>query len=196
MGLGAGFKTVYLIDFGLSKRYTDPITGQHIPYKVSKGMMGTARYASVNTHLGTEQSRRDDMEGMVYILFYFLRGRLPWQGIPAKSKQEKYRRILEVKCATTLDMLCKSLPKKLKSLIEYSRTLKFEQEPNYKFYRDTLRKIAVKNGFEIEGLLGEINEVVETETKEPSVVEEKLKISRSKAVVIEKKAKKSSCAII
>jgi len=204
MGLGPDFKTVYLIDFGLAKKYTDPITNQHIPYRTSKssveGIVGTAKYASINTHLGTEQSRRDDMEGLVYVLFYFLRGRLPWQGLPAKNKQEKYKRILEVKHSTTSDTLCKNLPKRLKELIEYSRALKFEQEPNYKFYRDTLRNVASKNGFEIESLVGGNNEAVdmETGTKESNAVEEQVKTSNSKVggIVKKKKVRESSCVII
>ena len=103
---------VYAIDFGLAKRFRDPKTGNHIPYRDGKSLTGTARYASINTHLGIEQSRRDDLESLGYVLVYFLLGELPWQGMKAKTMKEKYEKIMEKKISTPIDSLCKGFPGK------------------------------------------------------------------------------------
>lgn len=84
IGIGAESTTVFIIDFGLSKRYCDPKTGEHIPYRENKHLTGTPRYASIHNHSGIEQSRRDDLESLCLILIYFLRGNLPWMGMNAK----------------------------------------------------------------------------------------------------------------
>ena len=115
VGLGPKSAIIYLIDFGLAKYYKDAKTGVHIPMKTNKSLTGTARYASISTHAGHEQSRRDELEGIVYVTLYFLRGNLPWQGLPGKTKLEKYRNIMECKKATSVDSLCDSLPCKFLS---------------------------------------------------------------------------------
>ena len=120
---------VYLIDFGLAKRFRNPKTGQHIPWKEGKNLTGTARYASLFTHLGYEQARRDDLEGLGYVLLYFLKGKLPWQGLPAKTKKEKYEKIKEKKQNTPIDDLCSKLPKELAKYLNYCRSLQFEDKP-------------------------------------------------------------------
>ena len=108
---------VYIIDFGLAKRYQDPKTHQHIPYKNGKSLTGTARYASVNTHMGVEQSRRDDLECICYVILYLLRGTLPWQGLTAKNKNDKYKKIMSSKLSVSTEVLCKGFPST--SLIQY-----------------------------------------------------------------------------
>lgn len=110
MGCGQKSKLVYILDFGLARQYRDPQTNQHIPYREGKSLTGTARYASINTHRGIEQSRRDDIEALLYVLIYFLKGELPWQKMVAKTKEEKYRKIMAVKIATSVEKLCEDLP--------------------------------------------------------------------------------------
>merc|ERR1719476_505384 len=95
---------LYLIDFGLSKRYFDKA---HIPPRTKLSLTGTARYASINAHKGLEQSRRDDLEAIGHMLIYFVRGALPWSGLEAKTQEEKYRKIREKKQSTPLEDLCR-----------------------------------------------------------------------------------------
>ena len=144
MGRGDNKDTVYIIDFGLSKRYKDPITGLHIPYKEGKSLTGTARYASINTHLGIEQSRRDDIESLGYILVYFMKGKLPWQGLKAKNNEEKYSKIADKKLEISLDTLCRGLPEEFKIFIQYARDLKFEEQPDYSYLRNLFKQICDK----------------------------------------------------
>ena len=89
----------------------------HIPYRDGKNLTGTARYASINTHLGIEQSRRDDLEAIGYVLLYLLKGMLPWQGLPAKKPKEKYKKIMEKKISTPVEELCKDCPPEFQKFI-------------------------------------------------------------------------------
>lgn len=107
MGIGRHCNKVFLIDFGLAKKYRDNRTRQHIMYREDKNLTGTARYASINAHLGIEQSRRDDMESLGYVSMYFNRGSLPWQGLKAATKKQKYEKISEKKMSTPVEVLCK-----------------------------------------------------------------------------------------
>ena len=129
-------KTIYLIDFGLSCTYWDNCKSQK-HYKMAKGLnfVGTLRYASLNSHNGIRQSRRDDLESMIYILIYFLKGRLPWQDVKAKTKEERYKLIHEIKSKSTIESLCKDIPNEFTELLTYVKQLQFEEKPYYaKFY--------------------------------------------------------------
>lgn len=150
MGINNKKQNVYIIDFGLGKRYRDPISGKHIAYKDGKSLTGTARYASLNTHLGIEQSRRDDLESFTYVLIYFLKGSLPWQGLKAKNNKEKYDRITDKKLNTKVALLCKDLPEDLLHMVNYTRGLKFDEKPDYEYLRKMIMSMAEKEKVEFD----------------------------------------------
>ena len=152
MGLGKRAGQVYMIDFGLAKKYRDPKTHQHIPYRDKKSLTGTARYASINTHLGIEQSRRDDLESLGYVLMYFNRGSLPWQGLRANTKKQKYQRISEKKMSVTIDELCKGFPDEFKMYISYCRSLRFEEKPDYSYLKRLLKELCFRENFQYDNV--------------------------------------------
>ncbi|KAG8389192.1 hypothetical protein BUALT_Bualt02G0203400 [Buddleja alternifolia] len=190
---------VYVIDFGLAKKYRDLQTHKHIPYRTldwhfndvevcavvlsqnsvvpcisktmqftfclryiyqvylltfhpreNKNLTGTARYASVNTHLGVEQSRRDDLESLGYVLMYFLRGSLPWQGLKAGTKKQKYDKISEKKMLTPIEVLCKSYPSEFISYFHYCRSLRFEDKPDYSYLKRLFRDLFIREGYQFD----------------------------------------------
>ena len=131
IGLKNLSKFLYLLDFGLAKKYRSSETLEHNPLINNKKLVGTARYASINAMKGFEQSRRDDLEAVGYILIYFLKGKLPWQNIHGKSKEEIYQKILKRKIETSSFELCIGFPKEFEKFVEYTRKLKYEELPNY-----------------------------------------------------------------
>ncbi|XP_071724833.1 uncharacterized protein [Rutidosis leptorrhynchoides] len=150
MGLGRKSNQVYIIDYGLAKKYRDLQTHKHIPYRENKNLTGTARYASVNTHLGVEQSRRDDLESVGYVLMYFLRGSLPWQGLKGGTKKQKYDKISEKKMLTPVEVLCKSYPSEFISYFHYCRSLRFEDKPDYSYLKRLFRDLFVREGYQFD----------------------------------------------
>ncbi|XP_067927874.1 casein kinase I-like [Watersipora subatra] len=147
MGLGKKGNLVYVIDFGLAKKFRDSRTHQHIAYKENKNLTGTARYASINTHLGIEQSRRDDMESLGYVLMYFLRGSLPWQGLKAATKRQKYESISESKMSVPIEELCKGFPSEFATYLNFCRSLRFDDKPDYSYLRQLFRNLFHRHGY-------------------------------------------------
>jgi len=137
---------IYMIDFGMVKLYRDPHTKKHIPYREKKSLSGTARYMSINTHLGREQSRRDDLESLGHVFMYFLRGSLPWQGLKAATNKQKYEKIGEKKQTTKISELCAGFPEEFATYMRYVRNLEFEAEPDYDYLRSLFNKVLAKIG--------------------------------------------------
>jgi len=137
---------VFLVDFGMAKQYRDPKTKQHIPYRERKSLSGTARYMSINTHLGREQSRRDDLEALGHVFMYFLRGSLPWQGLKAATNKQKYEKIGDKKQSTVIKDLCDGFPEEFGIYLQYVRKLGFEETPDYDFLRELFTKALKTSG--------------------------------------------------
>ncbi|KAI9617111.1 hypothetical protein KEM48_004968 [Puccinia striiformis f. sp. tritici PST-130] len=138
-----------MIDFGLSCRYrTDDY--QHIPYTEGQPLVGTACYSSICTHLGIQQTRRDDLESLCYMLISFLTGTLPWLGIRAESKLEKHQIMAERKIRTPLDKLCKSLPEEFIFFLTYIRALRYKDRPDYEHIRKMFRNLFIRKGYRLD----------------------------------------------
>ena len=164
LGTGKLGNVVHIIDFGLAKEYQDPETHIHVAYYDKHKLGGTIRYASVNNHLGIGtreaicrryvtnyalvQSRRDDLESLGYMLIYFCRGSLPWQGLKAQTEDERNELIKEKKINTPIEDLCRGLPKAFASYFKHVQALGFEDRPDYSYLRKLFRNLFVREGLE------------------------------------------------
>lgn len=133
-------KKLYCIDFGLSKRYINK-NGKHIDFSNEKKFCGTARYASIAAHESCEQSRKDDLESLGYILVYLFKGKLPWQNIKHDNKKERYRLIGEKKKTVTEEELCANMPKEFVVFLKYVRNLDFDEKPPYTAFIRMFKKL-------------------------------------------------------
>ena len=132
-------RIIYLIDFGLSKKYRSQRTMKHIQFCLTKKLSGTARYASINSLKGFEQSRRDDLESFCYMMLFFILKKLPWQGIKAETQMERYRKICEKKEEFNIDEYNKIIPWEIIVVFKYVKKLKFDEDPNYQKLKNLLK---------------------------------------------------------
>ena len=135
--------TIYLIDFGISRKYRSSRTLKHVKYALTGRMFGTVRYASYNASRGVEQSRRDDLESIANMLIYIYTGKLPWKGINLKDRQrkKKYLEMLLLKKFTSPEKICEGMPDEYVDFYKYCKSLNFEQDPDYEYLRNIFRKI-------------------------------------------------------
>ncbi|CAL8085563.1 unnamed protein product [Orchesella dallaii] len=131
MGEGSKRHKVYLIDFGLAKEYRDPNTMKHFPIRSTETLTGSLGYASVNAHVGIEQSRRDDLESLAYVLIYLLKGSLPWMGIKGITAKHQLKRVKEAKLTTSIEAICNGIPEEFRKFLSYCRKLAFDEMPDY-----------------------------------------------------------------
>ena len=133
---------IYIIDFGLSKKYKSSRTNKHIQYKKTKMFSGTEIFSSLNACKGFEQSRRDDLESLGYMIIFFLNGgNLPWRKLSGKTKSDKLKKICAMKNNVNFEELFKDMPREIIYYMNYCRELDFEQKPNYNYLRDLFKKI-------------------------------------------------------
>lgn len=147
VGKGNNSKQIYLIDFGLAKRYRDLQSHQHVEMKDNKPFVGTARYASISAHKGLEQSRRDDMESLAYTLIYLLKGSLPWQNVSGNTMEERNNMIYEMKTTVPVEEICGDIPDEFKRFLVHVKNLQFEEEPAYNQYKAMFRNLFIQQEF-------------------------------------------------
>lgn len=151
IGRGSKQDVVHIIDFGLAKKYRDKHNPDHIPYREGKNMLGTARYASLSAHLGYEQGRRDDLEAMGYVLMYFLRGGLPWQGVQGQDHNARIKSIAACKQLTVeTGDLCRGYPLEFSKYFDYCRRLHFEEQPDYDLLRRSFKNCSICEGCDMD----------------------------------------------
>jgi len=140
LGINDEKDKLYCIDFGLAKRYLDK-NSNHVAYKENHKFCGTARYASIAAHKGYEQSRKDDLESLGYLFVYMYKGKLPWQNVKHKDKNERYRIIGERKEAISEEDLCSDMPREFLVYLKYVRNLDFDEKPLYTSCRNMFKRL-------------------------------------------------------
>ena len=144
IGYGENRRKIHIIDFGLSKRFINKDTFQHEPYKCTNQFTGSYIYSSINNHRGVEQSRRDDLESIGYMLLYFYNKKLPWQGLNIKNKSTKIKEIYNIKKTIKIQELCKKAPKEFYYYMKYCRNLKYSEKPDYCYLKELFSKFFQK----------------------------------------------------
>jgi len=150
IGRGKNSSIIYLIDFGLSKKFI--CNGIHVSYIKNGSFTGSFRYSSIRNHKGIKQSRRDDLESIGYMLIYFLKGQLPWQGLDSSTKSKKLKHIFKVKRNTSLNNLCSDIPIEFNYYMKYCRLLRYKQTPDYDYLKSLFINIFYTKNFDYDNI--------------------------------------------
>jgi len=168
MGLGENNLDLYIIDFGFAKKYKSMTTNKIYPLTESHKLTGTSRYASINAMKGLQQSCRDDLESLGYMLYFFLRGNLPWMGIKEKNREDLDKKILEKKVETVNEILGKDLPIQFCEFLAYAKNLKYEEEPDYNLFKGKMMEVICLGGKTFDKIYDwtDVNKLKEEESEE------------------------------
>lgn len=137
---------IFCIDFGLAKKYVNK-SGTHIEFAKSRKFCGTAKYASIAAHEHVEQSRKDDLESLIYMLIYLYKGKLPWSNIKNHDKKKKYKKIYKEKLSYTAEELCEKMPREYTIFLNYIKTMEFNEKPPYSSFIKMFTKLYNKQNF-------------------------------------------------
>jgi len=148
---------IYIVDFGLAKKFKSE-RGNHVKFSINKNISGTLRFCSVNSMRGVEQSRRDDLESLCYLIIYFLKGSLPWQGLNISSKEKRFQTIYKIKKEVKIETLCEGLPKEILDILKYVKNLGFNETPRYDYIKNLFITILDKNGYKYDNIFSWIKE--------------------------------------
>jgi len=144
IGLDTNKDIIYLIDLGLSKIFNKK------SYKKTCSFKGTLRYSSLRNHKGIEQSYRDDLESLGYMLIYFSKHSLPWQNTKIKDKKRKKDIIYNIKKKHSVSTLCSNLPIEFEYYLKYVQVLMFKEKPDYKYLINLFKNILKKRNLELD----------------------------------------------
>ena len=137
---------IYIIDFGLAKKYKSD-RGNHVKFSITKHITGTPRFCSVNAMRGVEQSRRDDLESLCYLIIYFFKGSLPWQGLKISSRIQRFETITKMKKNIKIENLCEDLPPEIIIFCKYTKKLGFTDSPRYEYMKNLFFSVLNKFGY-------------------------------------------------
>jgi casein kinase 1 delta/casein kinase I family protein HRR25 len=151
MGSGRNGNVVYAIDYGLALSFTAE-SAEDNAESTAHRLGGTVNYASLRNHRRQQQSWGDDMESLGYMLVYFTRGSLPWEGLKARTTDELNEKIGQMKESMSGEEICRGLPDEFAKYIDNMRSLGFGKKPNYSGLRLQFRRLFLRMGFEHNGV--------------------------------------------